>query len=156
VKGDTARNWLLLPQNPNGTPNAAVLRPLVAAADLVGRGRDRWLIDFTGKTEAEAALFEEPFSYIQKHVYLSRLSNRQERLRSNWWLLRVSAVELRSRMRHLSRLCATSLVSKYRLFRWIPTSVAPDTRIVALAREDDTFFGIVSSRFHELWSLKIG
>ena len=156
VPGDVARNWLRLPVNPNGKTNAEVLRPLIAAADLVGRYRDRWLIDFTGKSEVEGALFEKPFAYLREHVYDERLSNRQERLRSNWWLLRVSAFELRAKVHGFSRLCATSLVAKYRLFRWIPTTVAPDTRIVVFPRDDDTFFGILSGRFHELWSLRIG
>ena len=68
ISGEIARNWIALPLNPNGLSNKEVLRPLVAAADLVGRNRDRWLIDFTGRTEAEAALFEQPFSHLREHL----------------------------------------------------------------------------------------
>ena len=32
----------------------------------------------------------------------------------------------------------------------------PDTRLVVIARDDDTTFGILHSRFHELWTLALG
>lgn len=32
----------------------------------------------------------------------------------------------------------------------------PDSAVVAIARDDDTTFGILHSRFHELWSLRMG
>ena len=32
----------------------------------------------------------------------------------------------------------------------------PDHQLIAIARDDDTTFGILHSRFHELWSLRMG
>lgn len=32
----------------------------------------------------------------------------------------------------------------------------PDSAVVAIARDDDTTFGILHSKFHELWSLRMG
>ena len=32
----------------------------------------------------------------------------------------------------------------------------PDSAVVAIARSDDTTFGILHSRFHELWALRLG
>ena len=34
--------------------------------------------------------------------------------------------------------------------------VLPDSATVAIARDDDTTFGILHSRFHEAWSLRMG
>jgi len=34
--------------------------------------------------------------------------------------------------------------------------VNPDSATVAIARDDDTTFGILHSRFHELWALRMG
>lgn len=34
--------------------------------------------------------------------------------------------------------------------------MVPDSRIVLIARDDDTTFGILHSRFHELWTLALG
>ena len=33
---------------------------------------------------------------------------------------------------------------------------APDSAVIAIARDDDTTFGILHSRFHEAWSLRLG
>ena len=35
-------------------------------------------------------------------------------------------------------------------------TVLPDHQLIAIARDDDTSFGILHSRFHELWSLRMG
>jgi type II restriction/modification system DNA methylase subunit YeeA len=32
----------------------------------------------------------------------------------------------------------------------------PDCQVIAIARDDDTIFGVLHSRFHELWSLRLG
>ena len=42
------------------------------------------------------------------------------------------------------------------MFVWLDRSVNPDSATVAIARDDDTTFGILHSRFHELWSLRMG
>jgi hypothetical protein len=34
--------------------------------------------------------------------------------------------------------------------------VLPDSRVNVVARDDDTTFGILQSRFHEMWSLRLG
>jgi type II restriction/modification system DNA methylase subunit YeeA len=34
--------------------------------------------------------------------------------------------------------------------------VLPDSAVAVIARDDDTTFGILHSRFHELWSLRMG
>jgi type II restriction/modification system DNA methylase subunit YeeA len=50
----------------------------------------------------------------------------------------------------------TSRVAKHRIFAWRPKQLLPDSAVVAIARDDDTTFGILHSRFHELWSLRMG
>ena len=56
----------------------------------------------------------------------------------------------------LSRYIATPRVAKYRLFVWLDARVCPDSATIAIARDDDTTFGILHSRFHEIWSLRRG
>ena len=38
---------------------------------------------------------------------------------------------------------------------WLDARVCPDSATIAIARDDDTMFGILHSRFHELWSLRL-
>jgi hypothetical protein len=39
---------------------------------------------------------------------------------------------------------------------WLDQSVCPDHQLIAITRDDDTTFGILHSRFHESWSLRLG
>ncbi|MBL9010910.1 MAG: class I SAM-dependent DNA methyltransferase [Alphaproteobacteria bacterium] len=56
----------------------------------------------------------------------------------------------------MSRYVATPEVSKHRLFVFFPPAILPTGSIYAIARDDDATFGILHSRFHELWSLRLG
>ena len=56
----------------------------------------------------------------------------------------------------LSRYIATPRVARHRLFAWRDARVCPDSAMIAIARDDDTTFGILHSRFHEVWSLRLG
>ena len=47
-------------------------------------------------------------------------------------------------------------VSKHRLFAWLPASVAPDKNLVAIPRDDDVTLGVLQSRVHAVWALRIG
>lgn len=51
---------------------------------------------------------------------------------------------------------ATSQVAKHRMFVWLHPTVQPHQTVIAIARDDDTTFGILHSRFHELWALRMG
>ena len=56
----------------------------------------------------------------------------------------------------LARYIATPRVAKFRMFTWLDGRVCPDGQLVVIARDDDTTFGILHSRFHEAWSLRLG
>ena len=156
IPGDLARSWLRLPANPNGRPNADVLKPWMNGMDLTRRPRDMWIVDF-GDTmsEVEAALYEEPFAYVTKHVKPIRQKNREKTSREFWFRHWNPRPAMWKALNGLARYIATPRVAKHRLFIWLDTRICPDTRVVAIARDDDTTFGILHSRFHELWSLKL-
>ena len=157
VPGQLAREWLRLPLNPNGRPNSDVLRPWVNGMDVTRRPADKWIVDFGWTmSESEAALYEAPFAYIAEHVKPVRASNKREAYARYWW----RHVEPRQGMWHtlqgVSRYVATPTVAKHRLFVWMQHEVCPDHQLIAIARDDDTTFGILHSRFHELWALRMG
>ena len=43
---------------------------------------------------------------------------------------------------------------KHRIFVWVPHH-CPDHQLIVTARDDDTTFGILHSRFHEAWALRL-
>ncbi len=157
IPGDLAREWLRLPANPNGRPNADVLKPWTNGMDLMRRPSGKWIIDFGWRmSEADAALYEEPFRYAKEHVCPMRQRNRRDAYRKFWWRYGEVRPGMWRAFEPLSRYIATSMVAKHRLFVWCDARVCPDQQLIVIARDDDTTFGILHSRFHETWSLRLG
>lgn len=156
VDGSVARSWVTRPLNANGRPNADVVRPLLNGMDITRRSSDRWIVDFGTLSEAEASLYEAPFGYVRAAVKPLRDKNRREKRRLFWWQHGETVPGIRRAVVGLERAIFTPRVSKHRLFVWASPIVVPDSRVVIVAREDDTTFGILHSRFHELWSLALG
>ena len=223
VSGQQAREWLRLPTNPNGRTNADVLKPWINGMDLTRRSAGNWIVDFGWSMSAsEAALYEEPFRWVQERVYPMRVHNRRPAYRKQWWRHAEPRPGMWRALGVLSRYLATPVVAKHRLFAWFdpragnwivdsvyvgeaalyegsrvsharpqpppayrevatrraatrhvagarrpvsvpcdpgcrqaPTRVCPDHQLTVIARDDDTTFGILHSRFHELWSLRL-
>ena len=157
VPGEQARRWLREPANPNGRPNSDVLGPWMNGMDVTRRPSDKWIVDFGwDMVREEAALYEAPFQHAKEHVYPKRQTNRRESYREHWW----RHVEPRQGMWRaldgLSRYIATPTVAKHRLFTWLDARICPDHQLIVIARDDDVTFGILHSRFHEAWSLRLG
>ena len=157
VPGDQAREWLRLPANPNGRHNADVLKPWVNGMDLTRRPAGKWIVDFGWEiSETEAALYEAPFGHVKEHVWPKRRKNRAASVRRLWWRHERPRPEMWETLDGLPRFIATPTVAKHRLFVWLDAGVCPDHQLIVIARDDDVTFGILHSRFHEAWSLRLG
>ncbi len=157
IPGHVARDWLRLPANPNGRPNADVLKPWANGMDLTRRPSGKWIVDF-GYTmsEGQAALYEAPFGYVSEHVRPIRQKNREAASREFWFRHWNPRPGMWQALHGLSRYIATPRVAKHRLFVWLDPRVCPDCQLIVVARDDDTTFGILHSRFHQVWSLRLG
>ena len=157
IGGMEARALLQEPINPNGLTNAEVLSPVWNGADVLRRPTDRWIIDFgMSMSEADAALFEKPFAIVSERVKPDRMKNRNPVLVENWWLHGGPRPAMRNVLPRLSRCIATPAVAKHRIFLFVPKGVLPDAQLMVVLRDDDTTFGVLHSRFHELWALRMG
>ena len=157
VPGDLAREWLREPANPNARPNSDVLKPWMNGMAITRRSPDKWIVDFGWEmAEGEAALYEAPFQYVQHHVRPVWEGQRPAGRRNEWWLHHRPRPKMWKALDGLSRYIATPRVSKHRLFVWFDIRVCPDSALIAVACEDDATFGILHSRFHEVWSLRKG
>ncbi len=157
VPGDLARRWLALPSNANGRPNANVLRPWANGMDVTRRPSDTWIVDFgTVMSEAEAAFYAAPFGHVAEHVKPVRANNKRESYARNWWRHVEARPAMNMALAKLPRFMVTPTVAKYRLFAWMHPPTLPDHQLIAVARDDDTTFGILHSRFHEIWALRMG
>ena len=157
IPGTRAREWLRAPANPNGKSNADVLGPWVNGMDITRRPADKWIVDFGwNMVREEAALYEAPFQHAQEHVYPMRRGNRRKSYRDYWWRHVEPRQGMWQALDGLSRYIATPTMAKHRLFVWLDARICPDHQLIAIARVDDTTFGILHSRFHEAWSLRLG
>ena len=157
IPGNLAREWLRLPANPNGRTNADVLKPWMNGMDLTKRPAGKWIVDFGWTmSDSDAALYEEPFRWVQERVYPMRQRNPREARRKYWYRHMDPPQSMWRALEGLSRYVATARVAKYRLFIWCDARICPDQQLIVIARDDDTTFGILHSRFHELWSLRLG
>ena len=157
IAGDQAREWLRLPANPNGRNNADVLKPWVNGMDLTRRPAGKWIIDFgLEMSVANAALYEEPFLWVKEQVRPKWEKQREAERRDKWWLHHRPRPRMWAKLNGLTRFIATPTVAKHRLFAWCDARICPDHQLIAIARDDDTTFGILHSRFHEIWSLRLG
>ncbi|MBU6430281.1 MAG: class I SAM-dependent DNA methyltransferase, partial [Cyanobacteria bacterium REEB65] len=143
IPGELAREWLRHPVNPNGKSNQNVLRPWANGLDISRRPSDTWIIDFgVDMSEEEAALFECPFEYVRLHVKPMRDQGRREGRKTYWWRHGETVPALRRALKPLGRFIATVRHSKHRSFVWLDARILPDSALVAVARDDDTLFGI--------------
>lgn len=163
VQGSLAREWMTEPQNPNGRRNHEILRPYWNGDDITGRPRDMWLIDLPlNLSEADASVFASAFSHLE--IAKDEDGKTVKQLRAElgvragprWWEPHWPRPEMRSRISAVNRYIVTPETAQYRLFAWLSLPVLPDKNLIVIPREDDTTFGILHSKFHEVWALRKG
>ena len=152
----TARELLADP-NPTGKPNSDIIRPWLDGFAVAKRISFEWIID----SGLEMAL-ETFVGYVQPHkrglelVKPDRDKNNRKLYRDKWWLHAETRPGMRRNCLSKRRYLATVCHSKFRVFVWADSIFLPDGGVFTFAREDDYFFGVLHSRFHEVWSLKQG
>lgn len=144
IDGQTASLMLSQPLNVNGRPNSDVIRPVFNGSDITGNPRGLHRIVFNLNSEAECAQYEMPFEQI-KAISGSRTA------RPDWWKHERRSANI-DQLEQLGRYIVTPRVSKHRLFVWMDSTAITTDATVVFLREDDYFFGVLHSRFHELWA----
>ncbi|MGI8727921.1 MAG: class I SAM-dependent DNA methyltransferase [Solirubrobacterales bacterium] len=129
------------------------LRPYVNGRDIAGVSRSAYVIDLYGLTEIEARnRFPELFQHVLDRVFPTRQSNRDPRLRAQWWLHRRSREDLREMLSGLNRYVATVETSKHRYFLFLDSETVPDNKLVVIATADSFHLGVLSAKAHVLWA----
>ncbi|WP_371421513.1 hypothetical protein [Tardiphaga sp.] len=63
---------------------------------------------------------------------------------------------MRPALAGLKRYIATAETSKHRVFQFLNSSILPDNKLIAICADDAFILGVISSRFHTVWSLRAG
>jgi hypothetical protein len=134
-----------------------IIKPYLNGKDLTGRSRSVRVIDLFGLAENEVLTrFPQVYQHVYEHVKPERDANRDRGFREKWWLHGRARPDFRQAVTGLDRYIATSEVAKHRTFSFVDSSVLPDGGLIVFALSDAYFLGVMSSRFHVLWTLATG
>jgi hypothetical protein len=134
-----------------------VLKPYIIGRDIVQRHSPKWVIDFYGRSEREAANEAPPlFQHILNTVKPERDQNRRATRRENWWLFGENAPTLRRAVRGLNSVIATCRTAKHRIFVFVPADIIPDAKVIGIGLSDPLFLGMLSSSIHRKWAARTG
>ncbi|PAX07829.1 class I SAM-dependent DNA methyltransferase [Sphingomonas lenta] len=134
------------------------VRPFIASGDVKsGMFRDRYVLDLHDLGQEEV---RQRFPAIYQHLLTtarpSRAKNRVKRRREEWWKLALPHEDLRSGIAGLDRYIATVVTAKHRNFIWVPGDHLPDQGLMVIASNDPFVLGVLSSRMHLVWTLRLG
>jgi hypothetical protein len=155
ISESAALPMLLESVNVGLVANSDVVRPVESAIDLVQKNRRVWTLDFASLPLEAAAKFEKPFAQVKETVFPVRSKNTRQ-TNTEWWQYERPRVDMRKAMAGLLRFIATPGVSKHRIYVWRTSETLCNQGTLVFARTNDYFFGVLHSRFHEIWALKQG
>lgn len=136
---------------------ASVIREYIGGRDLLQQARERYIIDFSGLSEAEARVANPAaFQHLIDHVKPERLTNARRSIRELWWRFGWEQPLVRAALRGLRRYVATAETARHRVFQFLPESILPDHKIVVIATECSYHIGVLSSRVHVVWAITAG
>jgi hypothetical protein len=134
-----------------------VIRAYRNGRDITATPRNVLVIDFCGLTADEARRqFPTVYQWVVDHVKPERDSNRDAKLRRDWWLHGRTRGELRQGIAGLRRYISTVETSKHRFFVFLDSDVLPDNMLTNIALDDAYFLGVLSSIVHVTWALAAG
>ena len=115
--------------------------------------RGMWIIDFgINMSQEEAARYEQPFAYVERHVRPEREKNKRQAYRERWWIHVEARPAMLTALRHLGRFLATTTVSKHRLFSGSASPILPDHDIDRFRQAMTVSLVFSHCRVHEVWA----
>jgi hypothetical protein len=132
-------------------------KPYVIGKDLNRRPDKRWVIDFYGLAEEQArSLAPEHFQRVLDRVKPERDHNNRLGYREKWWLFGEQRSGLRKAAVGLNRFVATCRTAKHRVFVFVSGQTLIESTVIGIMLADAFYLGVLSSRLHVVWSLKVG
>jgi hypothetical protein len=133
------------------------LKPYLVGNELNKTPKQRLVIDFFDTSLDEARRrFPRAFQRVIEQVKPERDANKDATFRANWWLHGRPRVEMRGALRGLPRFIAICRTAKHFVFQFVPGDVIVESKVVAIASDDASILGILSSRAHLTYAIAAG
>ncbi len=142
-----------------GDPVAAneSVRPMYGAKSLLNAAPPRLVIDLFGLTEEEArSRFPAQYQHLANSVQPSRMQQKRSAYAQLWWIFAEPRPALREALRGLPQYIGTVETARHRWFSFLPGNSLPEQTVVAIALHDTWAVGVLSSRIHRAWTLRVG
>jgi hypothetical protein len=126
--------------------------------DVARHPRNVRVLDFNScarETDVRA-ISESAYQYLFTHTKLERSQERNLRLRNEWWRFEAARDELRTGIKSLNRYIATVENSPIRYFVFLSSTMLPDQKLRCLASDDAYLLGVLSTRYHAIFSARMG
>lgn len=139
--------------------NAEVLFPYLNGEDLNSRpdcSPSRWVIDFTGFSEDDAAEYERPFERVLEQVKPDRMKNNRKVYRDHWWRYAEARPAMRRAIRNLDDLLAITITSRTLMPARVRNNQVFSHMLVVMASGDVGFQATLSSSVHQTWAVAYG
>lgn len=133
------------------------IRRFMGTRDITKIDRGVWMIDLYGLgIEDVKQRFPAVYQWILNKVKPERDVNPRKSRRENWWIFGEALAPFRPAMANLSRMIATPITSKHRIFTFLQEAVSVDSTAVMIASTDAWLLGVLSSKAHTVWALRAG
>ena len=134
-----------------------VIRGYMNGRDFTQRPRYAFVIDAYPRTDRELRNeLPKVYQWLVDYVKPHRDKQKDRTLREQWWLHRRTNQEMRNALEGLGRYILTPQTSKHRTFAFVDSSILPDDKLIAVGLSDAEKLGVLSSRVHVIWSIRIG
>jgi hypothetical protein len=139
---------------------AGVVKPFLGGEDLnqqVDSVATRWIVDFHGLEESDAAAYAEPYEWVKSRVepYRRSLKNKP-RLAKVWWKYESPASRLRTATEGLEDVLVITLHSKSVMPVRVRTGQVFSHALCVFATGSFSDQAVLSSSPHQLWAIKYG
>ena len=100
--------------------------------------------------------YPSAYQYLVEKVKPERSSERNPRLRRDFWLFEANREEMRAGLKGLNQYICTLENSPQRYFTFLAESILPDQKLRVITSNDPYILGVLSSRTHRCFSIRFG
>ncbi|QIG79215.1 class I SAM-dependent DNA methyltransferase [Stakelama tenebrarum] len=125
---------------------------------------NKYVIDFfeAGSESDVRRQFPEVYQYLLTTVRPAREAQVQKSptvdalaYLDKWWLMGKPRPELRPALNGIDRYIATVDTAKHRVFQFLSVNIICDDGVVIIAAKNADMLGVISSKIHAVWCLKV-
>lgn len=137
--------------------SGALVKPYRNGRDVMGISRAVNVIDTFGLSESELReRYPESYQWLHSRVKPGRDLVKRESTKRNWWVFGEQRKIWRDVVQGLEQYIVTPQTSKHTVFSFLPASILPDDKLIAIGVNSPSLMAVLSSRIHVYWALASG